>query len=253
MGNKKLTKSRTLLSYNSHQSWDFQSRLIYPRCSLDKIPYTYSKNSLNFYSLKNKLNKTKVKIYIFWVLQLNTYENTQHMRCKRDQQLCKAKLFQFLTYMRWSLCPYSSEALCDYSSTRTMMEAKQHQRDEATCCSGRRKACQVCYSPGKKKCYTEIRKKPQNKVCLEQYKHNNHKRPRQLILTATSHYKHFSNSVSSAVVSGQLRGVFIFFSFCFLLHPGKKYPQKSHNNFFHSSFLKQIFNWQKFLTRCLIS
>lgn len=165
-----------------------------------------------------KLNKTKVKKQIFWVLQFNTRENTQHMRRKRDQQRCKAKLFQFLTQTHLSLCPYSSEKLCDCSSTRTMTEAMQGQREEETCCSGRYKASQICYSQGKERYYTGVRKKPQNKVCLERYKHSNHKKPHQLLLAAINHYKHLSNSLFTAAVSGEC----LFFQFLLFIAPRKK-------------------------------
>lgn len=148
------------------------------------------------------------------------------MRCQRDQQRCKAKLFQFLTYTHLSLCPYSSEKLCDCSSTRTMTEAMQGQKEEETCCSGRYKASQICYSQGKERYYTGVRKKPQNKVCLERYKHSNHKKPHQLLLAAINHYKHLSNSLFTAAVSGEC----LFFQFLLFIAPRKKKKKISKNN-----------------------
>lgn len=86
--------------HNSHQSWDYQSHFTYPRRSPENISYTFKekKKFPKQYPLRNKLSKNKVTKYIFWSLQFNTWENTQRMWCRRGQQCCKAKLFQFLPY-----------------------------------------------------------------------------------------------------------------------------------------------------------
>lgn len=114
-----------------------------------------------------------------------------------------------------------------------MTEAMQGQREEETCCSGRYNASQICYSQGKKRYYTEVRKKPQNKVYLERYKHSNHKKPHQLPLAAINHYKHLSNSLFTAAGSGEC----LFLKFLLFIAPRKKKKISKNNTTFFSSLL----------------
>lgn len=116
-------------------------------------------------------------------------------------------------------------------------EAIQGQKDEETCCSGRYKASQICYSQGKKRYYTEIWKQPQNKVCLEWYKHSNHKRPHQLLLRVISHYKHLQ-TVLLWLWWVDSRSKCFFFQFLLFVAPRKKKSAKIHDIFSQSSFLK---------------
>lgn len=93
--------------------------------------------------------------------------------------------------------------------------------------------------------------------CSEQYKHSERTRPLQDLLTALGHHKHFNNSLSMSVVSGQQRTVLISSVFAFHCPQENNISQNNSDFFFWFYFLKQLFSTGKifqlqFLTRILI-
>lgn len=59
------------------------------------------------------------------------------------------------------------------------------------------------HQPREEKILHRDQKEASKQRCLEQYKHGECTRPLQDLLTARGHHKHFSNSLSMSVVSGQ--------------------------------------------------